>query len=142
MTTLSRRLAVVSFSLTLLTGATVSLAAAQPGWFQEYAPAGPDYPAPYGGGLRSLVDRTQNDLRLAAQEEHLKGDQRERYEHAQGHLSSFDRHLTKGRFDKGELDKSIDSIKAILDKNVLQASSRDALLRDVDGLRAARDHRY
>lgn len=142
MTKLKKTIVVLSCSFAFAAGATFPLTAAEPGWFQEYPPPGPEYPAPYGGGLRALVNRTQNDLRLAAEEEHQKGDQRERYHNAQGHLSSFDRSLTKGRFDKGELDKSIDSIKSILDKNVIQASSRDALLRDLDGLRAAREHRY
>jgi hypothetical protein len=103
---------------------------------------GVDYPAPYGGGLRGLVDRTQSDLRAAEDTEHNKGDQRERYQHAQGHLSTFDRKLTHGKFDKGELDKSVDSIKDILDHNVLQASSRDALLHDLEDLKTARDRRY
>ena len=99
------------------------------------------YPAPYTD-LRDVVDRTQSDLRASADLEHGNEKQRDRYHDAQGHLSSFDRHLTKGRFDKGELDKSIDKIKDILDHNVLQASSRDALLRDLDDLRAVRSHRY
>jgi hypothetical protein len=96
------------------------------------------YPAPYTD-LRGLVDRTQSDLRLAADLEHGNDKQRDRYRSAQGHLSTFDRHLTKGHFDKDELNKSIDAIKDILDHNVLQASSRDALMRDVEDLRIARD---
>ncbi len=107
---------------------------------QNY-PAGNPYPAPYTD-LRGLVDRTQSDLRAAADLEHENGKQVERYHSAQGHLSSFDRHLVKGKFDKGELDKSIGEIKGILDHNVLQASSRDALMHDADDLRAARDRRY
>ena len=96
------------------------------------------YPAPYES-LRGLVDRTQSDLTAAMQLEHRGGDQHKRYNDAQGHLSSFDRHLVKGHFDKGELGKAIDSIKAILDKNVLQASSRDALMRDLEELRSVRE---
>jgi hypothetical protein len=96
------------------------------------------YPAPYEN-LRGLVDRTQSDLTAAMQLEHRGGDQHKRYNDAQGHLSSFDRHLVKGHFDKGELGKAIDSIKSILDKNVLQASSRDALMRDLEELRSVRD---
>lgn len=142
MKTLNRTIAVLSFSFAFLATSTVPLTAAPVPWAQEYPPPGPEYPAPYTGGLRGLVDRTQNDLRMAEEQEHQKGDQRDRYRDAQGHLSTFDRHLMKGKFDKGELDKSIDSIKSILDKNVLQASSRDALVRDLAGLREARDHRY
>jgi hypothetical protein len=139
---LNKTLAIVSWSFAFLLVGTVPLAMTGAASAQEYPAAGPEYPAPYGGGLRTLVNQTQNDLRLAAQEQHQKGDQRDRYLNAQGHLSTFDRHLTKGKFDKGELDKSIDSIKSILDKNVLQASSRDALMRDLEGLRAARERRY
>jgi hypothetical protein len=108
--------------------------AAGAGWFQ-------DYPAPYSG-LRGLVDRVQADLHEAAGIEHQKGDQRERYQNAQRHLSTFDRHLTKGHFDKGELDSAISDIQSILDKNVLQASMRDTLRRDVEDLRVARDRHY
>jgi hypothetical protein len=114
--------------------ATVSYAA------QNY-PAGEAYPAPFTD-LRGLVDRSQTDLRSAAELEQGNEKQRERYKSAQGHLSSFDRHLTKGSFDKGELDKAIGEIKGILDHNVLQASSRDALMRDMGDLKVARDRRY
>ena len=100
-----------------------------------------DYPAPYTD-LRGLVDRTQNDLRAAADLEHGNDKQRERYHSAQGHLSTFDRNLVKGKFDKGELQKSIDEIHSILEHNVLQASSRDALLHDETDLKVARDRRY
>jgi hypothetical protein len=132
-----RGLQSVVLTLGLLCGAGVALQAQAPG----YGP-GPEYPAPYGGGLRGVLDRTQNDLKVAEESEHNKPSQMDRYEHAQGHLSSFDRKLTKGKFDKGELDKSIDSIKDILNHNVLQASSRDALMHDLDDLRAARERRY
>lgn len=91
--------------------------------------------------LRDLVDRTQSDLREAASLDNRKGDEHERFNDAQGHLSSFDRKLTRGKFDKGELDKSIDKINEILNKNVLQASSRDMLRRDLNDLKFARSRR-
>ena len=119
----------------LTVGGSGAVYAAGAGWHQEY-------PAPYGNGLRALVDRTQNDLHVAEESEHNKGGQRDRYRDAQGHLSTFDRDLTKGHFGKGELDKSIHSIRDILDHNVLQASSRDALMRDLTELREARDRRW
>ena len=119
----------------LTLGGAVSLASAANGGHQYYR----DTAMP--SNLRRLVDRTQRDLRAAAELEHTKEDQRKRYSDAQGHLSTFDRKLTKGKFDKGELNKSIDKIKEILDKNVLQASTRDALMRDLQDLRIARDRR-
>ncbi len=130
-----RCLQAVVLTLGLTCGGVAALAAQAPVYGQEY-------PAPYGGGLRALVDRTQNDLRVASELEHNKGDQLERYHHAQGHLSTFDRKRTHGHFDRGELNKSIDSIKDILDHNVLQASSRDALMHDLEDLKVARDRHY
>ncbi len=126
---------VLLLSFGLAVGSAASLEAAPaPAWFQGY-------PAPYMD-LRGLVDRAQADLRAAAELEHGNDKQRDRFHHAQGHLSTFDRHLTNGNFDKGELNKAIGSIQSILDHNVLQASSRDALLRDVGDLRVARDRHW
>lgn len=88
--------------------------------------------------LRQLVDQTQNDLRSARELEHEKGKEQDRYRHAQKSLSTFDRHLTKGKFDKDTLDQAIEDIQNILDHNTLQSSSRDALLSDVQNLRMAR----
>lgn len=122
-------------------GTSLSLPAAGLGFYQEGYPAPGPYPAPYTD-LRGLVDRTQSDLRAAADLEQGKEKDHERFRNAQGHLSTFDRHLVKGRFDKGELNKSLDSIKDILDHNVLQASSRDALMRDEQDLRVARDRSW
>ena len=93
------------------------------------------------GDIRGLVDRTQNDLRVAASLGHNKGESRRRYEHTQKHLSTFDRHLTKGNFAKGELNDAISDLHHILDKNTLDPRSRDALSRDIEDLRAMREHR-
>lgn len=117
-----------------LSGAA-SLHAAENGGYQYYRD-----PA-MSSDLRGLIDRTQSDLRAAADLEHPKKDQNQRYHDAQGHLSTFDRKLTRGKFDKGELKKSISRIKEILDKNVLQASTRDALTRDLNDLQMVRDRR-
>lgn len=91
--------------------------------------------------LRDVVDRTQNDLRAAADLEPRRNDDHNRYKNAQGHLSTFDRKLVKGKFDKDELGKALGDIKDILDHNVLQGSSRDNLMRDVTDLKIARDRR-
>jgi hypothetical protein len=93
-----------------------------------------DYPE-----LREVVDRTQSDLRAAVDLEH-GGKQADRYRNAQDHLSDFDRSLSKGHFDKDRLDRAIGDLQHLLDHNTLQASTRDALRRDVEDLRIARDH--
>jgi hypothetical protein len=98
--------------------------------FQYY----PDY-----GHLRGLVDRTQSDLRNASSLESEGGKQRDRYRDVQKSLSDFDKHLAKGHFDKDDLDHCIDHLKSVLDHNTLQATSRDALMHDIDELRIARD---
>lgn len=90
-------------------------------------------------GIRGLVDRTQSDLRAAEDMDPRNSKERDRYRNAQKNLSDLDRHLTKGKFDRGELDRSIGDIQNILDHNTLQASSRDALLRDVADLRQMRE---
>ena len=97
--------------------------------------AGAQYGDP--GQLRQIVDRTQSDLRAGAE---LSTDhkQHERVAEAQKHLSDFDRHLTKGKFKKSELDQSIGGIKSVLDHNTLQPSTRDAVTRDMEDLRVAR----
>jgi hypothetical protein len=89
--------------------------------------------------LRDVVDRTQSDLRTAADLEPKHNDEHNRYKNAQGHLSTLDRKLVKGKFDKGELEKALDGLKDILDHNVLQASTRDNLMRDMTDLKIARD---
>ena len=99
-----------------------------------------DYYHRDGVDLRSLIDRTQNDLRAAADLEH-GNKQHDRYKNAQDHLSDFDRSLSKGKFNKDRLDSAINDLKNLLDHNTLQASTRDALQQDIEQLRSAREHR-
>lgn len=89
-------------------------------------------------GLRGLVERTQADLNSAAGMAHGKS-QVDRYQHAEDELSSFDRKLSKGHFDKDRLDKAIENIKSVLEHNTLDPGLRDALRRDLTDLRMARE---
>lgn len=100
---------------------------------------GPNGPHPM---LRALINRTQNDLRMAQRlEPSTNGDAASRYEHAQKHLSSFDRKLLRGHFDKDNLNDAISDISHILEKNTLQVSSRNALSQDIEQLRIVRSRR-
>jgi hypothetical protein len=129
----SKSLAVCLLGLGLAMGGPLSLPAmAGNSAFQEYGTE--------SGDLRGLVDRTQADLRAAGDIQHGEKE-RERYKQAQKSLSTFDRHLSKGHFDKDKLDDAIADIQSVLDHNTLQASSRDALLRDATDLRSARARR-
>jgi hypothetical protein len=133
----NKTITVLSIGVGLGLGSVAPLAAAPNAWLQQY----PDQGGPYAE-LRGLIDRTQSDLKAALEFEQIKPKDRQRYHDAQGHLSTLDRDLSRGKWGGGELDKSIDSIKSILDKNVLQASTREALQHDLEGLRIAKDRRH
>src|ERR671937_752629 len=67
---------------------------------------------------RGLIDRTQADLRRAAELERRHNSKAiERYDDAQKHLSEFDREYTKGHFDKGKLDSAIDDVREVVEHN-------------------------
>lgn len=116
----------------LLVGGSGLVSAAD--WGSRHHDVGPD-------NIRDVIERTQNDLRMAADLEPRHNDEHNRYKNAQGHLSTLDRKLVKGKFDKGELEKTVDCLKDILGHNVLQASTRDSLMRDEADLKIARDRR-
>lgn len=88
--------------------------------------------------MRSLVDRTQSDLRSASDLAH-GNKQNDRYHKAQDHLSKLDRSLAHNKYNKGAMNDSIDELKSILDHNTLQVRYRDALARDLVDLKIARD---
>lgn len=114
-----------------VTSGTAAIAAPAPQYGSQmpdygYGPNGP-HPA-----LRSLIERTQNDLRMARRlEPNNNEDAMERYNNAQKNLSSFDRKLFRGQFDKDKLGHIIGDLKNILKKNTLQVSSRNALTQDL-----------
>lgn len=88
---------------------------------------------------RGVIDRTQNDLRTAADFERHHGKDFARYDNAQKHLSDFDRDLTRGHFDKGKLDQSIGDMKDVVDHNTLDPAMRDSLQQDLADLRVIRE---
>ena len=94
-----------------------------------------------GNDARTLVARTQDDVRRASGYANVNHKEHQRYNNAIKRLSTFDRHLTKGKFDKGKLDQAIDDIKNILDHNTLSANDRDALMQDVADLRKLRSNK-
>lgn len=86
--------------------------------------------------LRGMVDQTENDLQAAAQL--AQGPQeRARYRAAQQKLQSFDSSLAHGSVNKVKLSAVIAALSTILNKNTLQASTRDALRADQNALQAA-----
>jgi hypothetical protein len=93
------------------------------------------------GDMRGLIDRTQSDLHHAADFELHAHKQIDRYQSAETRLSDFDRDFTRGHFDKGKLNSSIDAVKSVVDHNTLSPDLRDALETDLRDLRMVRaDH--
>jgi len=103
------------------------------------------YPA-----ARDLIARVQNHLKRAADfgshgdVKKVKRDEKEieRYRNAQHSASEFDRHLSKGHFDKGELDSVINDVKNVIDHNTLESKDRDALQDDLRDLRHFREQQH
>ena len=97
-------------------------------------------------GARDLVARVQNDLQRAAGFANsgdaikIKKDEKqvERYRNAQRSASNFDRKLSKGKYDKGDLDSLINDVKNVVEHNTLQSEDRDALTADLRDLRVLR----
>lgn len=87
---------------------------------------------------RSLVMRTQEDLKRAEGFIREKKDERERVENALRRLSDFDRSLSKNKFDKDRLNEAIEDLKNLIDHNTLSVEDRDALRQDLQDLRALR----
>jgi len=96
------------------------------------------YPA-----ARDLIARVQTHLKRAADfgnhgdVKKVKRDEKEieRYRNAQKKASDFDRNLSKGKFDKGELDSLIGDLKNVIEHNTLESQDRDALTDDIRDLR-------
>jgi len=88
---------------------------------------------------RTLISRVQDDVKRASdyavsQGGKNKDKEKKRYFEVQKQLSTLDRHLTQGKFDKGALDKAIGGVKSILDKGVISTQDRDALSQDLNDL--------
>jgi hypothetical protein len=94
---------------------------------------------------RDMVARVQTDLQRASDFARsgnaiVKKDEKqiERYRNAQRSASNFDRQLSKGKFDKGDLDSLINDLKNVVEHNTLQSQDRDALTADLRDLRDLR----
>ncbi|MBV8073373.1 MAG: hypothetical protein JO270_25985 [Acidobacteriaceae bacterium] len=84
------------------------------------------------------VDATIHDLKMIAAHNTYSGHEMQRYDSAMTHLSQFAERLHQGVFDKGKLDRSIDDVQNVLNKNPLDGRARNILNRDVLELRRLR----
>ena len=100
----------------------------------------------FHASARDLIAHVQNDLQRAAEFANsgnaikIKKDEKqiERYRNAQRSASNFDRKLSQGKFDKGDLDDAINDLKNVIEHNTLQSEDRDSLTADLRDLRVLR----
>jgi hypothetical protein len=69
----------------------------------------------------------------------LRGGDRGRLTRAERQLRDFAEHWRHGRFDKGNLDRSIRDVQKVIEDNHLSGRERDALWNDVEELRRMRE---
>jgi hypothetical protein len=93
--------------------------------------------------MRSLVQRTQDDLQRARENDTTKTAKAlERIDNAKKHLADLDRHLAKNEWHDDRLNQSIDDLKNVVDNNPLLSADRDALSVDLADLRHAREQKH
>ena len=86
-----------------------------------------------------LIRAVQSDLQRLVSWGQLRGRDRQRLDRALGDLDNFDRDLSRGRFDRHDLDRAIDHVKDVVGHVPPGFRERDILIRDVERLRAFRD---
>jgi hypothetical protein len=82
-----------------------------------------------------LIRSVQSDLSRAASHGYMSGRERSRLDQALRNLSDFDRDLSRGRFDRHDLDRAIDHIKDVVSHNRIDPRERDILYADLNRLR-------
>ncbi|MGD1096143.1 MAG: hypothetical protein ABSB35_29635 [Bryobacteraceae bacterium] len=87
---------------------------------------------------RSLVERTDHDLRKVEHLDRFSAKDHERYDNALRHLSEFDSGLSRGKYDHGKLDAAIDDLNNVCRNNILSPGDRDMLQADLRDLRELR----
>jgi len=103
----------------------------------QYGPEGGPY---YPEKVDALIDQIQVDLNHGYEVwKKLPGDDRKRLNKAGEQLREFAKQWHKGKFDKGNLDDSINAVQHVLNDNHLSGTERDALWSDVDQLRKMRE---
>jgi hypothetical protein len=114
--------------------ATLALAAMSA--LAQYGPEGGPY---HPEKIDALIDQVQVDLNHGYEVWHVNGDDHKRLNKAGEQLREFAKQWHKGKFDKGNLNDSINAIQHVLDDNHLSGPERDSLWSDVDQLRKMRE---
>ena len=115
---------------------TVALTAVGMLGLAQYGPEGGPY---HPEKVDALIDQVQVDLNHGYGVWKMPGDDRKRLNKAGEQLREFAKQWHKGKFDKGNLNDSINAIQHVLDDNHLSGPERDSLWSDVDQLRKMRE---
>jgi hypothetical protein len=89
--------------------------------------------------VSALIERVHADLNRGNAVWHLGGGDRGLLTRAERQLHDFAEHWRHGKFDKGNLNRSIGDIQKVVEENHLSGRERDALWNDVEELRRMRE---
>jgi hypothetical protein len=94
----------------------------------------------YGAqSVSALVNQVHADLNRSYEGWRFTSGDRNRLDHAEHELRDFANKWYRGRFDKDELDESIESIQHVVDNNHMPPRDRDVLYEDLARLRGMRE---
>jgi non-ribosomal peptide synthetase component F len=82
-----------------------------------------------------LIRSVQSDLSRAASRGYMSGRERSRLDQALRNLADFDRDLSRGRFDRHDLDRAIDHVNDVVKSNRIDPREREILYADLNRLR-------
>jgi hypothetical protein len=89
--------------------------------------------------VSALVNQVHADLNRSYEGWRFTSGDRNRLDHAEHELRDFANKWYRGRFDKDELDESIESIQHVVDNNHMPQRDRDVLYEDLARLRGMRE---
>jgi hypothetical protein len=140
-----------SLLLALIVTGTVSIALAQgpyprdgygnPGYNNRgYSGGYRDYDrGGYGRSNGTVIDRVMGDLSQTGSYGWMDGRDRKHINHAQDDLMRFQEKWSRGRFDRGRLDRAIDNLQHVVNSSRLDPRRRDRLASDLYDLRDFRN---
>ena len=89
------------------------------------------------GGF-NVIRAVQGDLERVASRGRMGGHERHRIDQALRSLSDFERDLSRGRFDKHDLDKAIGRVDDVVRRGAIDNRERNILISDLNRLREFR----
>ncbi len=94
------------------------------------------YERPDGGF--NVIRAVQGDLERVASRGRMGGRERNRIDQALRSLNDFERDLSRGRFDRHDLDKAIGRVDDVVRRGAIDNHERNILIGDLNRLRQFR----